>query len=290
MNDDSQGKTSDSPLGKPVDYQDQYQPDLLFAIPRVDKRIELGIQNSLPFREGGDIWNAYELSWLNPNGLPQVAMAEFHFNMDSPNIIESKSFKLYLNSFNQSRFRSMQSVASQIQRDLEAVTQSKVQVILSELDRSTATVNSSQFNISQWQPICLENQAFAKQMQIKTYQYDPDLLVLDASGETVSESLCSHLLKSNCLITNQPDWASLYIEYKGAKINHQALLAYIVSFRSHNEFHEQCVERIFVDIIKRCKPVNLTVYARYTRRGGLDINPWRSTNRSSMPNHRQIRQ
>jgi len=314
-----------NPLGHQVDYAAEYNPQLLFTIERQSKRLELGINAELPFR-GEDIWNAYEISWLNQRGLPQVALAEFRFSANSPKIIESKSFKLYLNSLNQTAFESMDTVKDSMQSDLEKAVESPVAVNLLDL----SIVDSSK--IHQWQGICLEQQTSAKDLQIDQYQYQPELLVLDrvldprkpdsqksdsqksdsqksdrqkrflpnqgyqsqpgktGTNSLVNETLFSHLLKSNCLITHQPDWASLSIQYKGQAINHQSLLAYIISFRNHNEFHEQCVERIFVDIMQRCQPQELTVYARYTRRGGLDINPWRSNHLTGMDNQRLIRQ
>ncbi|MDQ7050500.1 MAG: NADPH-dependent 7-cyano-7-deazaguanine reductase QueF [Enterobacterales bacterium] len=294
MTDKKKLDINSSPLGQKTSYADSYDPQLLFAIERQSKRLELGVESDLPFH-GEDIWNAYELSWLNPNGLPQVAVAEIRFVATSPIIVESKSFKLYLNSFNQTHFNSMDAISECIQKDLSQLTQSQVVVKLFQL----SDVDS--YMINHWQAICLEQQAKAKHLKIDGYQYQPELLQLDcqildwaeidSQNQTrVSETLCSHLLKSNCLITHQPDWASLYIQYKGQAINHQSLLAYIVSFRDHNEFHEQCVERIFVDIMQRCQPQELTVYARYTRRGGLDINPWRSNHLDSMGNCRLIRQ
>jgi len=294
MSDKKHLDISSSPLGQKSAYADRYDPALLFAIKRQAKRLELGFDSDLPF-QGEDIWNAYELSWLNQKGLPQVAVAEIRFFATSPSIVESKSFKLYLNSFNQTFFNSMDAVGERIQKDLSQVTQSQVMVRLFQLSDFEA------YSIKQWQAICLEQQTEAKHLKINDYQYRPELLQLDCQAldgvaidsqdqTSISETLCSHLLKSNCLITHQPDWASLYIQYKGAPINHQSLLAYIVSFRNHNEFHEQCVERIFTDIMLRCQPQELTVYARYTRRGGLDINPWRSNHLSKMENCRLIRQ
>jgi len=300
MNDKKHLGISSSPLGQKSAYADRYDPALLFAIERQTKRLALGFDSDLPF-QGEDIWNAYELSWLNQKGLPQVAIAEIRFSATSPSIVESKSFKLYLNSFNQTHFNSMDAVGACIQKDLSQVTQSQVMVSLFQLSDFDA------YSIKQRQAVCLEQQTEAKHLKIDDYHYRPELLELDCqvidgvaidsqavinsqNQTSISETLCSHLLKSNCLITHQPDWASLYIQYKGAPINHPSLLAYIVSFRDHNEFHEQCVERIFADIMLRCQPQELTVYARYTRRGGLDINPWRSNHLSIMENCRLIRQ
>jgi 7-cyano-7-deazaguanine reductase len=271
----------DSPLGKSVEYSEHYQPSLLFAISRQEKRDELSIGRRLPFT-GEDIWTAFELSWLSPSGLPQVAIGEFRFLAESPKIVESKSFKLYLNSLNQSRFADREAVRQSIQQDLTEITGAQVSVILFGLDKPT-------HQISQFSGECIDSQ----DLSIEQYSYQPSLLESannSGSSTEVSESLYSHLLKSNCLITNQPDWASILIQYRGEKIDREVLLRYLISFRSHNEFHEQCVERIFSDLMKYCRLEELTVYARYTRRGGLDINPWRSNHLSSMANIRLVRQ
>ncbi|ACV26145.1 NADPH-dependent 7-cyano-7-deazaguanine reductase QueF [Kangiella koreensis] len=257
--------TNQIPLGKQVEYPSQYQPELLFPVARQLKRVEIDIQGQLPFH-GTDIWNAYELSWLNAKGKPQVAIAVFEFDCTSTNIIESKSFKLYLNSLNQSRFADWQAVEKTVTNDLSKAAETSVSVRLFKVEEYNLSVP-----VKEWQGILLDD----LDIEINDYQYQPELLKLQ-SDEVVSESLYSHLLKSNCLITSQPDWASILIEYKGPKIHQESLLKYLISFRNHNEFHEQCVERVFTDIMRYCKPSELTVYARYTRRGGLDINPWRS--------------
>ncbi len=266
-----------NPLGNDVSYASNYTAELLYPIERIKKRVELGIRGKLPFA-GEDIWNAYEISWLNENGLPQVAIGEFRFNADSENIIESKSLKLYLNSFNQSIFMDRVMVEKLIISDLSKATNSNVKVKLSYLDDTNKLMAFDSKNIDD------------QNIQIESYHYQPEFLKVNYDDFIVEESLSSHLLKSNCLITNQPDWASILIEYKGQKICESSLLKYIVSFRTHNEFHEQCVERIFMDIMKYCKPEKLIVYARYTRRGGLDINPWRSNHLSTMDNIRLSRQ
>lgn len=274
-----------NPLGKPVEYPCDYQPSLLFAIERKEKRIELGIDASYEFH-GEDIWNAYEISWLNQKGIPQVAIGEIRFPHSSPRIVESKSFKLYLNSLNQTRFSNIDEVKLIIANDLSVLVGSDVWVSLESIDESIQ-------NIQKFESECID------QLDIEndTFEYSPRLLRLEGIGKTtnldyefVNESLCSHLLKSNCLITHQPDWASIVIEYKGPKISHASLLKYIISFRMHNEFHEQCVERVYCDLINQCNPSELTVYARYTRRGGIDINPWRSNCKDSMANTRMVRQ
>lgn len=264
-------------LGKTVDYPDTYDADMLEPVPRSLNRGPLGITNTLPFK-GEDLWNAYEFSWLNPKGKPEVALLECRVPCTTPNIIESKSFKLYLNSFNQTRFNSATEVLEVLKSDLAAVAGDEVAVKMLDL-------NASHLPITELPGVCIDH----LDVEISHYQPDAELLQL-GSGQEVEQKLVSHLLKSNCLITNQPDWGSLFIAYRGPQISEASLLEYIISFREHNEFHEQCVERIFCDILRRCQPKALSVLARYTRRGGLDINPFRSTECRAMPNLRLIRQ
>ena len=208
----------------------------------------------------------YELSWLNARGLPQVAVGHVELNYASINLVESKSFKLYLNSFNQTRFASWDEVRDTLERDLSACAQGDVTVALYRLDEIEGQP------IAHFHGSCIDDQDIV----IDNYAFDANLLTDAASGKVIEETLGSHLLKSNCLITHQPDWGSVQIQYRGPKIDREKLLRYLVSFRHHNEFHEQCVERIFTDIQRFCQPESLSVYARYTRRGGLDINPWRT--------------
>jgi 7-cyano-7-deazaguanine reductase len=269
-----------SPLGKTSAYQTQYAPELLFPIPRQQKRDELGISGTLPFF-GVDIWNAYELSWLNMRGKPQVALATITAPSDSPNIVESKSFKLYLNSFNQTRLASTDALLSLLREDLSNAFGAPVHVKLTTPD-AFDTVHMGELD-----GLLLDR----LDIEVDSYSPSPALLSARHAEVAVEETLVSHLLKSNCLVTGQPDWASVQIHYVGPQIDQEGLLKYLIGFREHNEFHEQCVERIFVDILRQCKPVKLAVYARYTRRGGLDINPWR-TNFSSgrPPNLRTARQ
>ena len=270
-----------SPLGKATEYQSHYAPALLYPIPRQLKRGELGIADAaLPF-VGEDLWNAYELSWLNAKGKPVVAVGTFRVPADSPNLIESKSFKLYLNSFNQTAFDNLEAVSAAMTGDLSAAAGSPVAVALEPLSQRP------QASIGMPEGILLDDLDIA----CDRYQPAPDLLAC-LPGASVEETLYSHLLKSNCLVTGQPDWAMVVIRYRGAPIDRAGLLRYIVSFRNHNEFHEQCVERIFTDIQQRCRPAALAVYARYTRRGGLDINPFRSTGEcyGRPENIREIRQ
>ncbi|MFB9133464.1 NADPH-dependent 7-cyano-7-deazaguanine reductase QueF [Vibrio olivae] len=267
-------------LGQKTDYASEYDPSLLQPVPRSLNRDDLDLGESLPFK-GCDIWTLYELSWLNQHGLPQVAVGEVTIPATSAHLIESKSFKLYLNSFNQTRFDDWQQVEKTLTDDLSVCAGEPVKVVLNHVQHYT------QQPIVTMQGECIDEQ----DIEIADYQFNPAYLENATSDQQVTESLHSHLLKSNCLITNQPDWGSVEIQYQGRKINREALLRYIVSFREHNEFHEQCVERIFTDIMKYCQPTSLTVYARYTRRGGLDINPYRSTQQAEpLHNQRMARQ
>lgn len=270
-----------SPLGKAATYQSDYDPSLLFPIARQPKRDELGLSGTLPFF-GIDIWNAYELSWLNMRGKPQIAIATITVPADSPNIVESKSFKLYLNSFNQVRLAGSEALLELLRADLSNAFGSPVQVSL------TAADQFGKLRMGELEGLLLDR------LDIEVEQYTPNPALLKAEHEEspVEETLVSHLLKSNCLVTGQPDWGSVQIHYVGAPIDQEGLLQYLIGFRNHNEFHEQCVERIFMDILRHCNPHKLAVYARYTRRGGLDINPWRSNFSSGKrpPNLRGARQ
>ena len=276
-----------SPLGKPTAYVDQYDPSLLFPIERQTQRDRLGLSaERLPFL-GADLWTGYELGWLNPRGKPQIAIARFVVPCDSTHIVESKSFKLYLNSFSNSRFDGPEQVRERLRSDLSAAVwcggpvraSIGVQLILPEaFDREP---------IHELDGLLLDR----LDIECDQYQPQPEFLRAQIDEQPVTETLTSHLLKSNCLVTGQPDWGSVRISYHGPQIDQEGLLKYIVSFRHHNEFHEHCVERIFVDIMRRCQPTQLSVYARYTRRGGLDINPWRTTHPQAAPaNIRSARQ
>ncbi|HHF6538962.1 NADPH-dependent 7-cyano-7-deazaguanine reductase QueF [Haemophilus influenzae] len=267
-------------LGQKTEYASQYDRTLLQPVPRALNRDGLGITQNQPFTIGADIWTAYEISWLNEKGLPQVAIADIYLDYQSQNLIESKSFKLYLNSFNQSKFADFNAVQQTMQRDLIECAQGDVKVRLNPM-----AVYDSQ-KIDHLQGDCIDEQ----DIEITSYEFNADWLKDCVSDEIVEEKLVSHLLKSNCLITNQPDWGTLHIHYVGKKINQEKLLRYVVSFRQHNEFHEQCVERIFCDLMHYAKPEKLTVYARYTRRGGLDINPFRSNFENLPENLRLARQ
>lgn len=250
-------------LGKQTDYVSVYTPSLLDPIPRAGARAELGIDNDqLPF-SGVDVWTGYEISWLNSKGLPQQAIAVFCIPANSPNIIESKSFKLYLNSFNQTPFNCRSDVLATLESDLKVAAGAPVLVELEGLDQFSA------MGVQRPRGFCIDH------LDVSIDCYQPDASLLRAQGEEVNETLYSDLLKSNCPVTAQPDWATLIISYQGAAIDKESLLRYVVSYREHQDFHENCVERIFNDIMARCQPASLMVYARYTRRGGLDINPLR---------------
>ena len=267
-------------LGQKTEYKSQYDASLLQPVPRRLNRESLGIVEDQPFNQGADVWTCYELSWLNPNGLPQVAIADVAIDFKSENLIESKSFKLYLNSFNQTKFASIEEVEETIAKDLNQCASGQVSVKIHKLADYT---NQPIMNFA---GDCIDEQ----EIQIDNYAFSNQYLENVAEGEIVEETLVSHLLKSNCLITSQPDWGSVQIHYVGKQLNREKLLRYLVSFREHNEFHEQCVERIFTDLMQFAKPEKLTVYARYTRRGGLDINPFRSNFESVPANLRMARQ
>lgn len=254
-----------SELGKKTNYDAQYNPDKLFPMPRQAKRDEIGVKGELPFY-GIDIWNHYEVSWLDQKGKPIVAIAEIIYGCESPNIIESKSMKLYFNSFNNTKCKSVENARAMMERDLTDRVGAPVTVnikLLSEIKKEKFAIRLNGTYIDDLDVEC------------KEYKVNPDLLKTER--KVVEETLCSDLLKSNCLVTHQPDWCSVQITYKGKKIDREGLLRYIVSFRNTNEFHEQCIEKIFMHIMKHCKPEQLTVYGRSTRRGGLDINSYRST-------------
>ena len=269
-----------SQLGKTSTYVDHYDASLLFPIPRAPKRAEIGVHGQPPFI-GADLWTAYELSWLNARGKPQVALARCVIPAESTHIVESKSFKLYLNSFNNTRFANADEVQVRLTEDLsraiwhgEAV-RARVRVELVSPERFELE------GVHELDGLSLDR----LDLDCEHYQPAPELLSAKLDEAPVTETLTSDLLKSNCLVTGQPDWGSVRIHYSGPQIDQAGLLRYIVSFRNHNEFHEHCVERIFMDVWTRCQPSRLEVYARYTRRGGLDINPWRSSHPGKMPAH-----
>ena len=269
-----------SPLGKSSEYVSQYAPELLFPISRTTKWAELGLEaGKLPY-QGVDYWNCYELSWLTPSGKPVVAIGEFAIPADSPNIIESKSFKLYLNSLNQSAYADAAEVERLLARDLSACAGAPVAVRVRSLDEVAAE------GVATLPGRCIDDLEIA----VSDYAHPRPELLRCAAGEVVEETLYSHLLKSNCPVTGQPDWGTLVVDYHGARLDAASLLAYVVSFRQHQDFHEQCVERVFLDLQRLLQPERLTVYARYVRRGGLDINPYRSTEAIAPDNRRLVRQ
>ena len=275
-----------SQLGKVSAYVDQYDPGLLYPIPRAPKRADIGIDGA-PIFFGADLWTAYEISWLNPRGKPQVALAHLTVPAESTHIIESKSLKLYLNSYNNTRFADADEVRQRLRTDLSTAIWHGGPV------RASIGLKLLSPELFDQEPIHELDGLNLDRLDIDCTRYTPapELLRTTEGEVPVSEVLVSNLLKSNCLVTGQPDWASVQIRYTGPQIDQEGLLQYLISFRNHNEFHEQCVERIFMDIWTRCHPTKLTVYARYTRRGGLDINPWRTSHPGAVPvNVRTARQ
>ena len=283
MTEQTQDIIKQSLLGKTTEYKDQYDPSLLYGVPRQLNRDSIGLfdPQQLPFK-GYDTWYGYELSWLNAKGKPVVALAKFEFDYRNINIVESKSFKLYLNSFNQTKFDSRQTVLEHLQQDLAKCAQGTVTVTLFAPD------DNAHFTPQKLPGVCLDD----ADIDIDNYQFDSSILSLDSTaGRQVNHQIFhSHLLKSNCLITNQPDWASVVIDYLGPSLDEQALLRYLISFRQHNEFHEQCVERLYNDIYQLAKPQYLSVVAYYTRRGGLDITPYRCSEEKPLEYTRTNRQ
>lgn len=268
---------NDAPLGRDVTYPDRYAPELLFALPRDENRKALALPEHW---HGADIWNAYEISWLDQRGKPVVATGSFSVPHDSPRLIESKSFKLYLNSWAQEKVDDVRTLEQRVKEDLSRVAGAAVNVKISLLSELKNVVCAP-----------LEGESIDDlDVEIHHYKPEPNLLRCNPEESTVNETLTSDLLKSNCPVTGQPDWGSVQIRYTGQPIDRAALLAYIVSMRQHTEFHEHCVEKIYCDILRACAPDELLVYARYTRRGGLDINPWRSSRPVTVPNIRTPRQ
>jgi 7-cyano-7-deazaguanine reductase len=266
-----------SPLGKPAAYLEHYDASLLFPIARAGARETIGIGAQLPFF-GTDIWNAYELSWLNARGKPQIAIATLFIPADSPNIVESKSFKLYLGSFAQTAFESVDVVRDTIKRDVSAACGASVSVRLAQ-PAAFAKLPFEEFDGLSLDRLDLDTDI---------YHPEPSLLKAARDEAPVEETLYSNLLKSNCPVTGQPDWGSVQIHYVGPQIDQAGLLRYIISYRNHTGFHEQCVERMFVDILSACKPDRLAIYGRYTRRGGLDINPFRTNFNLPMPDNARL--
>ena len=269
---------SNNPLGQKSEYPEQYDPRVLYPISRALGRSAIAVPERWPFY-GEDLWNAYELSWLEPSGKPRVGMLELRVPADSPCIVESKSLKLYLGSFNQTIFESAAKIEAVIAQDVGHIVGAPIQTTLMTLDAPALT------RIVSLPGDCIDSVEAEGFM----YEVQPDFLQGD-SHKIVSETLHSHLLRSCCPVTGQPDWASLLVRYRGPQLDRAGLLKYVVSYRNNQEFHEQCVERIFTDIHQHCQPEQLTVSARYTRRGGIDINPWRSTEADAINNGRLVRQ
>lgn len=262
-----------SPLGRPTEYPTAYDPTLLFSMPRQPMREELGIKGTLPFF-GLDVWNAYELSWLNMRGKPQIAILTVTVPADSPSIVESKSLKLYLNSFSQTKLGGSEALMELLRADLSAGFGAPVQIAL------TLPENFGSVRMGELEGMSLDR----LEIEADVYAHTPSLLKTIRGEPPVEETLVSNLLKTNCPVTGQPDWASVQIKYVGDEIRQDTLLQYLISLRQHTGYHEQCVERIFMDILRECRPQKLAVFARFTRRGGIDINPLRSNFSSgSMP-------
>jgi len=265
-------------LGQATEYPQEYAPAVLCPIARAEARSRLGLGSDLPFH-GVDIWNAWELTWLDAGGKPKIATATFTVGADSPNLIESKSLKLYLGAFAMSHVDSASRLEEVIARDLSRVAGAAVTVrLMTEIDSPQAAFGALPGR-------CVDALPFASMRA----DVDPNLLRC-ASDTLVAEALHSHLLRSLCPVTGQPDHGSVLIRYEGPQIDPAAFLEYVVSFRRHNDFHEACVERMFLDISGRCRPRKLTVYARYNRRGGIDINPFRSNFEDEPTNLRLWRQ
>lgn len=263
---------SKAPLGQPSGHPDQYAPSLLFTVPRAPQRAALGIGDRLPFT-GVDVWTAYELTWLDTGGKPQVALATLEVPVDSPSIIESKSMKLYLGSFAQTHLAGMTEVAAVIERDLSDACGARVGVALR---------GASAFDLQSIRELAGDS---IDDERVACDAYDVDPSLLSANGAVVEEMLMSRLFRSVCPVTAQPDIASLQITYRGPRIDREGLLRYLVSYRCHAGFHEHCVERIFIDLAARCRTERLTVLARFTRRGGLDINPFRTNAGAAIPDN-----
>lgn len=270
------------PLGERSEYPRHYDPSVLHPIPRSGGRVAIGITGDLPF-DGVDIWNAYEVSWLETSGKPVVALLELRVPCNSLYIVESKSLKLYFGSFNNSRFDSLEQVRHLMAQDLAQITGAQVDVTLIPLQKSASSTGL--FGVKSAPGDCIDGEPLVDPV----FDVNP-LLLGNTTGDGVDETLHSHLLRSNCPVTGQPDWATVILHYRGKPIERTGLLAYLVSYRNHNDFHEQCVERIFCDIQARCQTSALTVYARYTRRGGIDINPFRSDFEKALGNRRLVRQ
>jgi 7-cyano-7-deazaguanine reductase len=264
-----------SPLGKATEYPDRYDASLLFAVSRAPQRAVLGIEGNLPF-SGWDVWNAYEITWLDLRGRPRLAIGEFRVRAESPAMVESKSLKLYLGSFAQEPVSSGAALGERIATDLSRVCGDEVAVAL------TPSANFETALSSRVAPTGIES---IDETDVTIDASHPDPALLAHAEPTIDESLCSSLFRSTCPVTGQPDYADVFIHYRGQRIDRAGLLRYLVSYRRHAAFHEACVERIFVDIANRCRPERLSVHARFMRRGGIDINPFRSNFEAAPPDN-----
>ncbi len=264
------------PLGAQTQYQDGYEKSLLHPMARAEGRQAVGLDGWQ--LAGEDQWTAYEFSWLNARGKPEVAELSFNVPVTSPNIIESKSMKLYLNGFSQTRFPNAQELLATLERDLSGGFGCTITVNL----RGVNTVEKTGLLPGQ----CLDD----LDIDIDVYDYSPELLLCEDRAAEAEHRLYSHGFRSLCPVTGQPDWASIAIDYRGVTIEPARLLRYLVSYRNHQAFHETTIERIFTDIWQRCSPERLSVYGRFLRRGGIDINPYRSSEDDVAPQIRVARQ
>lgn len=255
------------PLGIDAQYRDGYDPTLLFPMPRGEGRRRVGLADGTAW-SGRDLWTGYEFSWLNPKGKPEVAGLNIAVDAGSTHIVESKSMKLYLNGFAQTQFASAEDVQQRLQADLDRAFGAPVGLTLMSMEELASGMMAAQGH-------CLDD----LDVEIKGYQRDPSLLVArhDTPGQEVEELLVSHLFRSLCPVTAQPDWATVFVRYQGPAISHEGLLSYLISYREHQAFHETTVERIYADILQACAPNTLAVSGRFLRRGGLDINPYRTS-------------
>ncbi len=269
---------SDLPLGRQTEYPTTYTPSLLRSLERAAQRASFGIVGMAPFH-GEDAWNCYEFSWLNTKGRPEVAIVKLRVPCNSTAIVESKSLKLYLNSFAQTTFATRAELITTLNSDLALAFRAPVIVDLLDVEQTPEPV-------AQLPGRCLDD----LDVEVEVYHWCPDLLEVDAGAVTVRQTLHTHLFRSVCPVTQQPDWASVMVQYVGHRIAPESLLKYLVSFRNHAAFHETTIEQIFVDLTQRCAPEHLSVYGRFLRRGGIDINPYRSTNESAAPPTRLVRQ
>lgn len=262
---------SKNPLGKSVPYPTRYNPELLVAIPRRDNRRALGVHDRLPFT-GMDVWHAHELSWLDNSGRPRVGQLRMSVPCQSPNLVESKSLKLYLTAFNQER-REGGALMATLRGDLEKVLGVRPDLRLRGVDDSDPPARPV--------GLCLDDLAISAEQ----YQPDPSLLSVLTEESVVEEQFYTHLFRSNCPVTGQPDWATVTLRYRGRPISREGLLRYLISFREHQDYHENCVERIYLDLSRSCRPEAMCLTANFTRRGGIDINPCRSSHPSWLPDH-----